>query len=237
MSREPGAREPVANGPDAPAARRAPLRRVPLAVGVAAALVCFAGFWELAEEFATSSWVMAFDARVAAFVIAWRTPATTLLARGVTTTGGTLVVTLLTTLLVAVLWRRRHVFAVSAVVAVAGGALMANLMKDRFGRIRPPAADALVALPGSLSFPSGHSMASLCFAGALTYLTIRSSMRPGAKVTAIAGLALWVIAVGTSRIYLGVHWPSDVAASWLLGMGWLSLIIGYSEARRTVPTA
>lgn len=220
---------------DAPASPRTPLRRAPLFVGIAIALVCFTGFWELAEEFASSPAVIAFDADVATAIIAVRTPAATLVAQGVTTTGGTLVITLLTAALLVVLWRRRHAFAVSAVVAIAGGALIANLMKDRFGRVRPPAHDALVALPGSLSFPSGHSMASLCLAGVLTYLTLRSRMRPATKVAVIAALVLWAVAVGLSRVYLGVHWPSDVAASWLLGLGWLALLIGYSEARQSTP--
>jgi len=215
--------------------RRAPLRRAPLVVGVVIALVCFAGFWELAEEFATSPEVLAFDAGVSAAIVAWRTPTMTLLMRGVTTTGGTLILTILTTALVITLWRRRHAFAVSAVVAIAGGALMANLMKDRFGRIRPPAENALIALPVSLSFPSGHSMGSLCLAGVLTYLTLRSAMLTTTKVAIVVALVLWVAAVGVSRVYLGVHWPSDVLASWLLGIGWLALLIGYSEARREVP--
>jgi len=216
---------------------RSPLRRTPLIVGIVIALVCFAGFWELAEDFASSPAVIGFDSRVSATVIAWRSPSATLLARAVTTTGGTLVVTLLTVVLVAALWRRRHAFALSALVAIAGGALMVSLLKDRFGRIRPPADNALVALPHSLSFPSGHSMSSLCVAGVLTYLTLRSSMRPAAKAAIIVALGLWVAAVGLSRVYLGVHWPSDVAASWFLGLGWLALLMGYSEARREVPQA
>jgi len=225
----------MSDQPDARAPHRAALRRTPLIVGIVIALVCFAGFWELAEDFANSPAVIAFDAGVSTTVIGWRTAPLTDAARAVTTTGGALAVSLLTAVIVGVLWRRRHRFAVSAIVAVAGGALMVNLMKDRFGRIRPPAENALVTLPGSLSFPSGHSMSSLCVAGVLTYLTLRSAMRPTVKAAIIAGLVLWAVAVGLSRIYLGVHWPSDVAASWLLGMGWLALLIGYSEARREVP--
>lgn len=215
--------------------QRTPLRRAPLIAGILIAFVCFAGFWEIAEDFADSPAVLAFDTGVTNAVVAWRAPTTTLLMRGVTTTGGTLIVTVLTTALVITLWRRRHAFAVSAVVAIAGGALMANLMKDKFGRVRPSAENALVALPISLSFPSGHSMGSACLAGVLIYLTLRSAMGPTSKIAIAAGLVLWAFAVGLSRVYLGVHWPSDVVASWLLGMGWLALLIGYSEARRAVP--
>ncbi len=228
-------RDPETRTPDAPLPGRRPLRRGPLIVGILVALACFAGFWELAEEFAGSPAVLGFDAVVSAAVVEWRAPVTTLLARGVTTTGGTLVITILTTALVIALWRRRHAFAVSAVIAIGGGALMVNLMKGGFGRARPSAETALVALPHSLSFPSGHSMGSLCLAGVLTYLTLRSGMLRATKVAIVSGLVVWVVAVGMSRVYLGVHWPSDVVASWLLGVGWLALLIGYSEARREMP--
>ncbi len=200
-------------------------------------LACVAGFWELAEDFAISPTVAAFDARVSSAIVALRGPALTVVARLVTATGDTLTVSLVTAVLLYFLWRRRHRFAVSALVAIAGGALLANLMKDRFGRARPLAESALITLPASFSFPSGHAMASLCVAGVLGYLTVRSSMSPRAKAIAVGALGLWALAVGLSRVYLGVHWPSDVIASWLLGVAWLSLLIGYSEARREVPQA
>jgi len=201
------------------------------------ALLCVAGFWELAEDFAASPSVAAFDAGVSSAIIALRGPALTLVARIVTTTGDTLTVTLATTVLLFFLWRRRHRFTVSALVAITGGALVANLLKGRFGRPRPSAVDALITLPASFSFPSGHAMSSLCVAGVVSYLAGRSAMSRGAKITAISALLVWAMAVGLSRVYLGVHWPSDVLASWLLGIGWLALLIGYSEARREVPQA
>lgn len=213
----------------------APLRLGPLVAGVLIALACFVGFWELAEDFATSPAVTLFDTRVSDAIIALRTPALTQLVRLVTNTGNTVSILVMTAVLVFFMVRRRHPFIVGTLLAIAGGATIANRLKDRFGRMRPPAENALIALPGSFSFPSGHAMASLCVAVAVSYVAIRSGMRPALKVASIIVLALWALAVGLSRVYLGVHWPSDVIASWLLGAGWVALIIGYAEARREMP--
>ena len=64
------------------------------------------------------------------------------------------------------------------------------------------------------------------------YLTLRSEMRPAAKYAVVAGCVLYTLLVGVSRVYLGVHWPSDVIASWLLGGAWLALLTGVVESVR-----
>jgi len=217
--------------------RWAPLRRKPLAVGALVSLVFAVAFWELAEDFARSPVVAAFDAAVSAAVFALRTPQLTAFMRVITFTGGTIAISVITLCLVAFLWPRRRDLALTALVAIAGGAALANVLKRSFDRARPAAEMALVALPGSFSFPSGHTMSSLCVAGIASYIAGRSAMRPGAKAATIAGLFLWAFLVAFSRVYLGVHWPSDVLASWFLGVAWLALIIGYAEASREAPEA
>jgi membrane-associated phospholipid phosphatase len=101
--------------------------------------------------------------------------------------------------------------------AVGGGSALAALLKDVFVRPRPPASIALVATPESFSFPSGHAMAGLLLLGSLALLLVASRRPAWLKVAGVAAAALGTMMVGVSRVYLGVHWFSDVVASWCLG--------------------
>lgn len=207
-------------------------RWTPLLAAALVSWMSLAGFWELAGDYATSEEVFLFDADVSAAIQSLRGEPLTQFVRAATVTGDTIVVVTVTLGIVAWLWRQRHDFALLAGTAVAGGALISAVLKDRFGRIRPPVDNALISLPTSFSFPSGHALVSLCLAMVGGYLVLRSRMSWPAKAAAAGVLALWVLLVGLSRIYLGVHWPSDVISSWLLGVAWLSAVIGVNETRR-----
>jgi len=209
------------------------VRRRPLLIGLAASAVCLAGFWELAAGIAYSPAVARFDSAVTAAVQGWRAPMVTALMRVITAMGGTVFVTLVTVALVVMLLAGGRRFEAGFTAgAVGGGVLISTLAKGHFERPRPAAVQALVELPASYSFPSGHSMASLCLGTAIGWLAIRSGLSVRARVLVVAGCALYALAVGLTRVYLGVHYPSDVIASWLLGGAWLSLCIGVAEAVR-----
>ena len=110
------------------------------------------------------------------------------------------------------LWRRRMPVAFAAAAVATGAAsLVTHVMKESFGRARPPVADpelgSLTAIPGNPSFPSGHSATAFAAATAVAILCPR--LRPAALVLAAA--------VGLSRIYLRVHFPLDVIAGGVLG--------------------
>lgn len=103
--------------------------------------------------------------------------------------------------------------------ATLSGAGVIFFLKNAFGRPRPDLVDHFVAAQ-SMSFPSGHAANS-----ALVYLTIAalaSDVEPGrsARIYIMAVAMTLTILIGLSRLYLGVHWPSDVAAGWALGAGW-----------------
>lgn len=106
--------------------------------------------------------------------------------------------------------------------AVVSGQVLSSLLKAGVDRPRPELVSHLVDVH-SLSFPSGHAMLS-----AITYLTLgalAARFLPG-RVTRIYVLALAVLVtlmVGASRVYLGVHWPSDVLAGWCAGFAWAML--------------
>src|SRR5213594_4322586 len=110
-------------------------------------------------------------------------------------------------------------FLVLVVVATAGGGLLGEGMKWWFARERPAIVPHLVNV-GSASFPSGHSMLAL-----VTYLTLgallaRFVARRRSRTYCIAVSLLLALLVGLSRVYLGVHYPTDVLAGWSAGLAW-----------------
>lgn len=117
---------------------------------------------------------------------------------------------------------RRPATALFIFIAVAGGQVLSSLLKFSVDRPRPDLVSHLVN-ETSLSFPSGHAMLS-----AVTYLTLGSlaaRFLPDRQTKAfMLGLAVLItLLVGTSRVYLGVHWPSDVLAGWCAGFAWAML--------------
>jgi undecaprenyl-diphosphatase len=143
--------------------------------------------------------------------------------RDLTALGSTLVLTIIT-LAAAIhlaLAGKRHA-ALFLVIAVGGGVLLSYGAKATFERPRPDLV-AHAARVFTSSFPSGHSMMA-----AVVYLTMGTLL---ARVQPKRRLKLWLIglavlisvAVGISRVYLGVHWPSDVLAGWALGASWAML--------------
>jgi undecaprenyl-diphosphatase len=103
--------------------------------------------------------------------------------------------------------------------AVLSGAILTTLLKQGFGRERPPAGSALQGTH-SLSFPSGHSLSA-----ALVYLTLGAMLArvmPTWKLHLyFIGMAILVaILIGCTRVYLGVHYPTDVLAGWAVGAAW-----------------
>jgi membrane-associated phospholipid phosphatase len=106
-------------------------------------------------------------------------------------------------------------------LVVAGQNAMSNLIKLAVGRARPTI-DQLVGASGS-SFPSGHSTAAAaCYAAFALLLGI--GLRPRARALLFAGAVSIAVAVGCSRIFLGVHWLTDVLAGLALGWGWFAII-------------
>ena len=109
-----------------------------------------------------------------------------------------------------------------AAAAVTGGMLLSVLLKDLFQRPRPEIVPHEM-YAGNTSFPSGHSMMS-----AVTYLTLgallaRSQERKRLKAYFLVVAVFLTIIVGISRVYEGVHWPTDVLAGWMAGSVWAAL--------------
>ncbi|MBT2571136.1 phosphatase PAP2 family protein [Planococcus sp. ISL-110] len=108
-------------------------------------------------------------------------------------------------------------------IAVGGSGLLTWLLKQVYERGRPSINEEVDAI--GFSFPSGHSMGSLIFYGFIVYFILRSSQNKVIKLTSFIGLGILIILIGTSRIYLGVHFPSDVLAGYIAGTIWLILCL------------
>ena len=120
-------------------------------------------------------------------------------------------------------WRGRRADAVLVVGAMAGASLVFRLLKMVLDRPRPPAADRLVAETNE-SLPSGHATMSVVVIGSLVVLAW-AGRGARARAAMVAAAAAWIGAVGATRVYLGVHWFSDVLAGWLVGAAWLALCV------------
>lgn len=119
------------------------------------------------------------------------------------------------------------------VASITSGFVLGMLLKDYFGRARPNLVPH-ASIVYSASFPSGHSLMS-----ALTYLTLaalaaRSHPRLSVRAYLLGLGLLLTLLVGLSRIYVGVHWPTDVLAGWTLGAGWALLSWVLARARSSV---
>ncbi|MEO7271420.1 MAG: phosphatase PAP2 family protein [Vicinamibacterales bacterium] len=104
-------------------------------------------------------------------------------------------------------------------VATSGGWLVNSLLKDLFNRPRPDVVPHLRDVM-SLSFPSGHAMTSAAVYLTLGALSMRVADRRSARIYCITVAMGVSVLVGASRVYLGVHYPTDVLAGWLAGMLW-----------------
>jgi undecaprenyl-diphosphatase len=151
-------------------------------------------------------------------------------ARDVTALGSVVVLTLITAATAGFLAlggkRRMAMFVCASILT---GSLISTILKDLFHRPRPDIVPHAV-YASSGSFPSGHSMLS-----AITYLTLgallaRSHRRKALKIYFLFVAVLLTFMVGVSRVYLGVHWPTDVLAGWTAGAVW-ALLCGLAARR------
>jgi membrane-associated phospholipid phosphatase len=211
-------------------------RRLWLLAGLAVAL--FAVFLWMARAAGHDSSLVAWDARVTDALVGARTVGWDRVFWCFSLLGSTPVMVALTStaILLLLVWgrRARAVLAAGALLTAQGAS---DLAKALVHRARPSQAIALIARPGSFSLPSGHAFLTLVFLGLLVFLAFRALRSGGSNGAASVGrrslpfvfailAATVVVLVGLSRVYLGVHWASDVLAGWCLGGAWLALSLG-----------
>lgn len=147
------------------------------------------------------------------------------MGRDVTALGGVAVLTM-ATLCSAIyfLLLRRWGNLLCIVATVGGGILISNYAKDIFDRARPDLVSH-GSLVNSASYPSGHTMMATILYLTLGVLIARMQTRSDLKILTLTIAMLLTLIVGISRVYMGVHWPTDVVAGWLAGAAWATTFL------------
>jgi len=203
-----------------------------LTVGLLAAAGCLWLFGGVTEDLLNNDPLVRFDETVETILHEWETPTLTAFFLVVTALGSLETIGLFGLLLSVILAvRRQWLYLGTWLAGLAGGAALNQLLKELFARPRPYFEHPLV-LETSYSFPSGHATMSLIFYGMLAYFWVLGLRTWRARTSVVFGAALLVLLVGFSRMYLGVHYFSDVVAGYASGGIWLSALITGSETLR-----
>lgn len=133
----------------------------------------------------------------------------------------------------ALLWQRRYGLCIGWVLAFVGNALLNRMLKSIFERTRP-VHDHGLAFADGWSFPSGHASGSVVAYGMLAYLLVRllPARWSAAHLPLVALAAALAFTIGSSRVFLQVHFASDVLAGFASGAAWLAVCIGALELAR-----
>jgi undecaprenyl-diphosphatase len=130
-------------------------------------------------------------------------------------------------------WETRHRYSAALLwVAVLGGWVLSRVLKAAFDRPRPDLFEWRVPYAGESSYPSGHSLSAMVVYATLAYLVVRLESSAALKRVTIALFVAIICVVGVTRMYLGVHYPSDVIGGYLVGFGWATICALGIEAIR-----
>ncbi|QED36905.1 phosphatase PAP2 family protein [Antarcticibacterium arcticum] len=166
-----------------------------------------------------------YDCKITEFVISYRTPPLNKFLQFITEVGdfyGYLVIAIVSTIIFYLKFKNwRYVVEIFFVLIVSGLSNVA--LKNVINRARP-SAEHLVSVE-TLSYPSGHAMSAIAFYGFLIYLVYTFKLKSWIKIGLIFLFTFLILAIGISRIYLGVHFPSDVVGGYIAGFIWVIFCI------------
>jgi undecaprenyl-diphosphatase len=198
-------------------------------LSIAGASVCFVLFALLAFGVSSGSLVPT-DTEIRSAVHSWASAIFTTLAYDFSLLGSAAILALLFVVAATGFWlsgQRRAAFGLAATMT--GAIVLENALKYGFHRIRPQ--PFFGAAPETFSFPSGHALFSTCFYGAAAYF-LASNFRNLSSRAVIWAIALLLAgSIGISRIYLGFHYPSDVAGGMLVAIFWLAALHSFGLLR------
>ena len=197
-------------------------RNVRSRIAIAVLAVAAASFALIAEQVATAAPLIARDLQVSVWLHGHGNSALTAFLLAVTRLHSTLCVLAMSFCAGLMVWRNGDRFhALWLALALPGGLMLNVALKHLFDRPRPAWDDPILTLT-TQSFPSGHATGATLFYGFLACYAVWRMKSAAARSLAIAACAGMVLLVGFSRIYLGVHYLSDVLASICLGTAWLT---------------
>jgi membrane-associated phospholipid phosphatase len=211
-----------------------------LTLGVATVLALGVGFGELLDNVLDGEGIAVADRPVVQFLAAHRQPWLITVARVITDMGSPVGAAVTAVVVgVALAWIRRSWLPLLVFALGAGGIGVINMTVKRLvSRSRPPLATAALGEQG-FSFPSGHTVGTTVVWLLSAWMVSHWVIGPRAvRVAAWTTALLMIIAVGATRVYLGVHFPSDVLAGWALGAAWavtIALVVNvWEQSRRTL---
>ena len=205
-------------------ARLSPEGYLGLHLTIGLLVIVAASWWfaDIAEDMSRNAATRALDDNIKAWFVVHATPLLTTISRVITFFGSVGFLSLASVATAVVLAIRRSFYRLLALALAAGGGALLNLtLKHLFHRQRPVLENPLVTL-SSYGFPSGHTMGATIFYGVLA-LIVTYWMRSWSRRVLTGWLAAFVIAlIGTSRIYLGAHYFTDVIGAVAVGLAWLA---------------
>jgi membrane-associated phospholipid phosphatase len=196
------------------------------------AVIAVAFFIGLAEDVIGGGELAAFDAVFADTLHDAQTPLWRQVFALVSMLGTGYAVGLMTVIgAMVLLVRRQNVLAFGWVASQAGGGLLNWALKAMFERTRPEFADPILAA-SSWSFPSGHAMGTFILCGVGCYLLLRENRSVPTAAMLITLAVAWCVVMAFSRLYLGVHFASDVIAGIVAGVAWVAVCVSAFEVLR-----
>ena len=196
-----------------------------LIVGFGLSALCLWLFAEIADEVSEKETLTLIDSALVHALYEMATAQSTAIFRFISLFGSQIVFVL--TLLVALLyfWKRLWLYLGVWLIALIGGQALNLLLKALFARARP-VFEVPLEIEHNYAFPSGHAMMSMIAYGMLAYFTILAVKNVRLRILIVFAAALVVVLIGISRMYLGVHFLSDVVGGYAAGGLWLATCIG-----------
>lgn len=186
----------------------------------------------LADGASEGNGLASIDPPVWQWMVDHRTPALTTIAVVVTEVGSTVSMSIIAcATIIYLLIRRRRGDAVLVAVVAAGAGLLVRVGKATVGRERPPVDFRLVTETNE-SFPSGHALASAAILGVVLVVLLPGVRSRGLRIGIAIGVGVFAVCIGLSRLYLGVHWATDVIGGWITGLAWLALCLTVRQVWR-----